>query len=83
MLSDYDLRQRRKKMAEDIVKWYEGRVLPVGPFKMAKWQTMNNAKLFAERSINVLKEGRLLSMEFVASYHRLNELKKYIENVKD
>lgn len=75
---------RLQKKADDLVKWFEGRELPVAPFKINKCSTVTNTDRFFKRQTQCLEayHNNPFSKVYVAAYYDLLELKTYMEGKK-
>lgn len=71
--------------ADQLIQWFDGQELPVGPFKLNNWTTITDTEKYfsTSKGIMVDKWPDPFNRLFVLAYYRLLELKKYIECKSD
>lgn len=71
-----------KSKAVALVSWFEGKEIPQQPFKINAWTTITNPARYVVTQVEILNgNSNPFSRVYVAAYFRLNDLKKYVDEL--
>lgn len=69
-----------KDKAAALIKTFEGRTLPAGPFKLKPWLTVADPGKYFSTNVAIINgSDNPFSRPYVAAYFRLNDLKIYLD----
>jgi hypothetical protein len=73
-----------QQKGDALLSYFDGKPLPIGTFKLNKCTTVWDANKFHEAQVEIMKHhyANPYSTTFINAYLRLQELKKYMDELR-
>lgn len=75
-------KQKAEELVARIEKYFKDNPAGEGSIRINSFSTIDNLKAYVDRNIATMKAAKPFMSSFNACYHRLLELKNFLENRK-